>query len=120
MIIAIAVSACSLGNVTEVDSIYPMVVPDDPSIVMMIDEYIKGMEADGYTFLGMACDENGDTMVWMSNADGECEAALLMFTMIQVMPVDCDDAFEMWGYCIDAGGCLDPEGKRRITRSEGV
>lgn len=118
-------TACAMTNnvapeAVAPDNIYPYVAPDDPAKVDALDSLLSSMAESGYEFLGMASDENGDTMVWVLNTEtGLCEAYLVMFSQGGIIPIpDCDIAFDMWRGCVDMGGCRDDESV--VERSNGV
>jgi hypothetical protein len=54
-------------------------------------------------------DKNGDNIIWLENAEGECEAYLLDNRNMTIMPYEsCEIALETWKQCVAADACIDP------------
>ena len=104
----------------EVEASYPFVVPNDPTIVGIIDEIIAAGIAEGWTMLGLAADFEDDVMIWWENPDGECECYFMVFTQSRFLPVaSCETGLEFWQECVDKGEC-EVSRERRPNKIKGV
>jgi hypothetical protein len=102
------------------DLIYPNIAPKSPECVLAVDAIIADASADGYVFLGMAADNEDDTMMWMLDPDGECVAFFLVFTQGQIVPYECDDALGSWKQCVVEGLCSGTNSPHVVDKSDGV
>ena len=99
---------------------YPFVVPNDPSIVGIIDEIIAAGIAEGWMVLGMAADAEDDVMIWWENPDGECECYFMVFTQSKFLPIaSCETGLEFWQDCVDKGDC-EVSRERKPNKTKGA
>ena len=123
--------AAHLEKVVQVESVpaptsvltndsYPFVVPNDPSIVEIIDDIIASGIAEGWTVLGLAADFEDDVLIWWENPEGECECYYMIFTQSRFLPIEsCEIGLDAWQECVAVGDC-EVSRERKPDKTKGV